>query len=141
MIMCCMLYIDTVVTSPALSLGDTLTTAEEEEDITIGSRGSLMPEDTGGTPGATAMGTGELAQNSGEILFSVGNVLHFTETNVRTITKIIVIIALTDTRVHITTGNEKGAFIITRKKKANVLSALIIDILQPARFIVFSENN
>ena len=60
MIMCCMLYIDTVVTSPALSLGDTLTTAEEEEDITIGSRGSLMPGDTGGIPGATAMGIGEL---------------------------------------------------------------------------------
>ena len=47
-----MLYTDTVVTSLALSPGDILTTAEEEEDITIGVTGML---------GATAMGTGELS--------------------------------------------------------------------------------
>ena len=49
-----LLYTDTVVTSLALSPGDTLTMAEEEEeeDITIG---------VTGMPGATAMGTGELS--------------------------------------------------------------------------------
>ena len=115
-----MLYTDTVVTSLALSPGDTLTMAEEEEDITIGSRGSLMLGVTG-MPGATAMGTGELSQNSGELLFSVGNGLHFTEINVHIITRITVIIALTDTRVHITTGNKKGYFIITRKEKGSCI--------------------
>ena len=115
-----MLYTDTVVTSLALSPGDTLTTAEEEEDIIIGNRGSLMPGVTG-MPGATAMGTGELSQNSGELSFSVGNGLHFTEINVHIITRITVIIALTDTRVHITTGNKKGYFIITRKEKGSCI--------------------
>lgn len=55
------LYTGTVVTSPALSPGDTLTTAAGAGDITTGTRGSQRAGPTG-TSGDRAMATGELSR-------------------------------------------------------------------------------